>query len=159
MQTIRLSKKNQTIRIANNSGSIRLSKENRSVKVVNRKENIRLVHSGKTGPQGPKGEQGEQGLQGVGMPTGGVTGDVLIKASDADYDFKFDNVFDASDKNYEQSFTALSTIVVNHNLNKFPSVMTKDSAGDEVEGEVEHTSKSSLILKFSAPFSGVVSCN
>lgn len=44
---------------------------------------------GPEGPQGPQGEQGEQGEQGdpgVGVPVGGTTGQVLAKASNADYD-------------------------------------------------------------------------
>lgn len=54
--------------------------------------------TGATGTQGPKGEtgaQGPQGIQGiqgpagadgVGVPSGGTTGQVMSKASDADYD-------------------------------------------------------------------------
>ncbi len=50
---------------------------------------------GSTGSQGSqcgkgeKGEKGEQGADGVGVPAGGVTGQVLTKASGADYDTKW----------------------------------------------------------------------
>lgn len=50
---------------------------------------------GETGPEGPQGpqgvqgapgEKGEKGDDGVGVPAGGTTGQVLVKASNADYD-------------------------------------------------------------------------
>lgn len=44
---------------------------------------------GEQGPQGetgPQGEQGEKGDPGEGMPSGGTTGQMLVKATDADYD-------------------------------------------------------------------------
>lgn len=41
---------------------------------------------GATGPQGPQGEQGVQGEPGLGVPPGGITGQVLAKASNANYD-------------------------------------------------------------------------
>lgn len=47
---------------------------------------------GEEGPQGEQGEQGEQGIQGIqgdpgeGVPTGGTTGQILEKLSNADYD-------------------------------------------------------------------------
>lgn len=46
---------------------------------------------GPEGPQGPQGVQGEQGIQGVGVPTGGTAGQVLAKASGADYDTEWVN--------------------------------------------------------------------
>lgn len=48
---------------------------------------------GPAGPQGVQGIQGNQGIQGVqgdtgaGVPTGGLTGELLVKASNADYDY------------------------------------------------------------------------
>ena len=47
-----------------------------------------------------------------------------------------------------------STWNITHNLNKYPSVSIVDSSNEEVIGEVEHTNANSLIVKFSAPFSG-----
>ena len=41
--------------------------------------------SGGTGPQGPQGDAGPKGDPGVGVPTGGTTGQVLVKTSDVDY--------------------------------------------------------------------------
>ena len=47
-----------------------------------------------------------------------------------------------------------STWNITHNLNKFPSVSIVDSSNAEVIGEVEHTDANTLIVKFSAAFSG-----
>lgn len=41
---------------------------------------------GETGPQGPTGPAGEDGTDGVGVPEGGTAGQVLAKASSADFD-------------------------------------------------------------------------
>ena len=41
--------------------------------------------TGATGAQGPRGEPGVRGPEGRGVPPGGLTGQVLTKASDADY--------------------------------------------------------------------------
>jgi hypothetical protein len=41
-----------------------------------------------------------------------------------------------------------------HNLGKYPSVSVVDSANEEVIGEVEHLSNTSLNIKFTAAFSG-----
>lgn len=63
------------------------------------------------------------------------------------------------DKNYTQDFTVSSNVTVNHNLNKYPTVAVFDSANDEVIGAIEYTSLNALIVSFSAPFSGRVTCN
>lgn len=43
---------------------------------------------------------------------------------------------------------------ITHNLGKNPSVSIVDSAEEEVIGEVQHTDVNSLIIRFSAAFSG-----
>jgi hypothetical protein len=63
------------------------------------------------------------------------------------------------DKYFEQAFTNLSSVVVNHELNKKPSVTVINSAGDQVIGEVEYHGLNSLTLTFSSSFSGTVVCN
>jgi hypothetical protein len=55
--------------------------------------------------------------------------------------------------NHDQA-VASNTWVINHNLNKYPSVTITDSANDEVEGEVRYNGLNSLTVRFSAPFSG-----
>lgn len=56
--------------------SIRLNKQNKTIKIVNRRENIRLRHSG-VGPAG------------AGLPAGGTTDQILVKDSNADYDYEW----------------------------------------------------------------------
>jgi hypothetical protein len=47
---------------------------------------------GTPGPQGPAGPAGSQGIPGVGVPAGGLEGQVLLKATDVSYDTAwFDN--------------------------------------------------------------------
>lgn len=64
-----------------------------------------------------------------------------------------------SDANYTQAFTALSTVVVPHNLGKYPSVSVMDSAGDEVSGDIVHDSANQLTMTFTSPFTGTIICN
>lgn len=60
-----------------------------------------------------------------------------------------------TDKNYVHNQVSVSaTWVVNHNMNKFPSVTVVDSAGTTVVGEITHDSINQATLTFSAPFSG-----
>lgn len=142
MPTIRLNKKTHTIRVINTE---------RSIKVVNRRLNLKLQHTGKTGPKGDAG---------YGIPAGGNTDEILTKASSDDYDFAWAAPSEVyGDNNYEQAFTSSASVTVTHNLNKYPSLVIFDSAGDEVEGFVQHTSKNSLTVSFSSPFTGTVSCN
>lgn len=54
---------------------------------------------------------------------------------------------------YEQS-PASDVWTINHALGKYPSVTVVDSAGDEVEGNVNHVSVNQVVLTFSAAFSG-----
>lgn len=75
-------------------------------------------------------QQGPQGPQGPAGPPGGDLNHV-----------------------HEQAVAA-ATWTVNHGLGKFPSVTVVDSAGEECEGEVQHTSASQCVLTFSAAFSG-----
>jgi hypothetical protein len=50
--------------------------------------------------------------------------------------------------------TPSATWIINHDLNKYPSVSIVDSANDEVIGEVNYTSTTQVIISFSAAFSG-----
>lgn len=60
-----------------------------------------------------------------------------------------------NDKNFVHTQIASSnTWVVDHNLEKFPSVTVVDSAGTEVIGEVEHISINQTRISFSASFGG-----
>jgi len=59
---------------------------------------------------------------------------------------------------YEQ-LSASATWNIQHNLNKFPSVSVVDSAGSAVIGEISYENINSLILLFTAPFSGYAYLN
>lgn len=48
--------------------------------------------AGEKGERGPAGERGPVGENGVGVPVGGSTGQILTKASDSDYDTKWDAI-------------------------------------------------------------------
>lgn len=52
-----------------------------------------------------------------------------------------------------------ATWVIQHNLGKYPSVTVIDTAGTEVEGEVQHIDINNLVLKFSAGFGGSATLN
>lgn len=133
--------------------SISLNKKTKKITVKRINNNIRLQHSGLRGPQGIQGDIG------IGLPVGGNIGEIIVKASNDDYDFTYAAPNSLADKTYTQTFTTLSTVIVPHNLNKYPATTVIDSAGDEVEGIVEYTDLNNLTLVFSAPFSGRVSCN
>ena len=63
------------------------------------------------------------------------------------------------DKTYTQSFTNSSSVTVTHKLGKYPAVTVINSAKDEVVGNVEYLDPNSLVVSFSASFSGSVLCN
>lgn len=83
---------------------------------------------------------GQQGPQGPGGPQGpaGSGGDLSYSHTQG---------------------VASDTWVINHNLNKYPSVVVVDSGGSEVIGNVDYTSLNIVTLSFSASFSGSAHLN
>lgn len=64
------------------------------------------------------------------------------------------------DKNYlHVQSVASDEWVINHNLNKYPSVSVLDSANNEVIGDVEHIDKNNLKIKFASGFTGKATLN
>jgi hypothetical protein len=60
-----------------------------------------------------------------------------------------------SDKNYVHIQGSASDVwLVDHNLDKFPSVTIIDSANNTVVGEVKHISANQTRISFTASFSG-----
>lgn len=59
-----------------------------------------------------------------------------------------------SDKNTVVIMPASNPWIINHSLNKFPSVTTIDSNGYQVFGDVEYISLSQVKVHFGASFSG-----
>ncbi|MFM2053615.1 MAG: Dinoroseobacter phage vB DshS-R5C [Pseudomonadota bacterium] len=65
-----------------------------------------------------------------------------------------------ADAHYEHSQTLPDTTwTINHGLNKFPAVAVFDSAGDEVEGATAYPNANTVVLTFSAAFSGTAYLN
>lgn len=89
-----------------------------------------LTGVAEVGPQGPKGDKGDPG-----------------------------DVAGNPDKNFVQEFTNLSTMVVEHGLDKYPAVYVQDSTGDEVEGEITHLDVNTTEIRFTGSFSGRVVFN
>ncbi|MDV7992065.1 hypothetical protein [Rhodococcus sp. IEGM 1374] len=81
----------------------------------------------------------------------GITAKTLTDIEDA--------VQRSSDRHFTQNFTSAAVVVCAHELGKKPSVTVIDSAGDEVEGEVEHRSVDELVVRFSSATSGQVILN
>lgn len=91
---------------------------------------VTAAEQGPVGAQGPAGPQGSQGPAGTG-----------------------------GDLTYTQSFSSVTSITITHNLHKYPSVMVLDTAGDEVECDVDLINANQLTLNFGIAFSGSVVCN
>lgn len=83
--------------------------------------------------QGPKGDKGEQGNK-------GDAGTLVVGSGDLTHDH-----FQA---------TASASWVINHGLQKYPSVVVIDSALDECEGAISYDSINQITINFSAAFSG-----
>ena len=103
-------------------------------------------------------ETGRKGDTGAGLPDGGLQGQVPYKKSAVDYDieWRFPSI---ADKTFVQYFTALDSLLVKHDLNKYPSVTIVDSAGDEVEGSIDYVDVNTITVNFAYPTSGLISCN
>lgn len=84
------------------------------------------------GPAGPQGPKGDPGTVAPG------TGDAHLAFAQSVPD---------------------TTWTVPHGLGKRPSVTVFDSAGTQVEGDVEHTDTNTLTIEFAYPFSGTVYLN
>jgi hypothetical protein len=66
----------------------------------------------------------------------------------------------ANDANYvhEQNSVA-STWIINHNLNKYPSVGVFDSSNSKIEGDIKFLNLNSIQITFSAAFKGTAILN
>lgn len=61
----------------------------------------------------------------------------------------------SGDKSYVHVQSQAAKVwVVKHDLDKMPSVVVKDSAGNTVIGESEYVDKNTIILSFTGAFSG-----
>lgn len=82
-----------------------------------------------------KGGSGEKNVTSV----NGQVGDVIV----------------VEDKNYiHKQLSASDTWVINHNLEKFPSVIIVDSGNNVVIGNIQYNSLNQITVKFNGSFSG-----
>ena len=59
---------------------------------------------------------------------------------------------------FEQTFSALSSWVVNHNLGRRPLVSVTTMGGDEIGVRVLHTNDNQFVVYFDSPIAGIVRC-
>ena len=75
----------------------------------------------------------------------------------------FESVISVADKYHEQDFFATDTIIVNHNLDKIPSVMVLDSSsGVELQASITYDVgdiNNKLTVTLNIPKTGKVVCN
>ena len=102
---------------------------------------------------------GEKGDPGEGVAPGGEEFWVLVKDGSDDYVTKWVEPSELADKNHVTNFSVTDEVSITHNLNKYPAVSVMDSAGDQVEGEVYYVNTTQLIVRFTNPFSGRITCN
>lgn len=96
----------------------------------------------------------DEKIKDVALPAGGTAGQILVKKSASDYDAGW-----ASQNFTYEQMTASAEWTVAHNLGRFPGVTVVDSSGNKVIGDVQYTSANSLVIRFSAPFSGTAYLN
>ena len=75
---------------------------------------------------------------------------ILLYSGSQDKDFTY---------NRNNNGGASTTWSIQHNLNKFPSVTTVDSSGNEVFGDIRHININSFTITFTSSFSGKVHVN
>jgi hypothetical protein len=88
-----------------------------------------------TGPAGPAGADGAAGADGQGVPTGGTTGQVLTKSSNADYDSAWDDATGGGSTNYinvtSAPYNAVADALFRHDaaISASSSTLTSATAG------------------------------
>lgn len=85
----------------------------------------------------------------------GLLGSTDFSGSKVEIDLDFAYIKTQVRENYvHDQQVASTTWVVNHNMNKYPSVNIVDTANDEVTGDVKYNSLNQITITFSAAFSG-----
>lgn len=164
LQAISIDTKAKDFTVKTQEKTVRVDSKEQKLNVRTRKQTLiidairRSINIQQGGRRGLPGPAGKDGVDGVGVPRGGLPGQVLIKTGAGDYDSDWGTIL-GSDKYFIQTFLMSAIVLVQHNLQKYPAVTVHDSAGDEVEGQIEHIDINSLQIIFSSPFSGTVTCN
>lgn len=85
----------------------------------------------------------------------GLTGSSDFSGTTVEIDLDFAYIKTQVRENYIHDQQVASTSwVVNHNMNKYPSVNVVDTANDEVTGDVKYNSLNQITISFTAAFSG-----
>lgn len=138
-KTVDVSHTNKNITVDHTRNTVNVKRSDSELNVSHPEKTISLYNGGKRGVRGEQGIQGEKGDK-------GDKGDQGIPGIDGD-------------KNFTSTFMPTDTLLVTHNLNKYPAVDVINSAGDEVIGNVNYLTLNSLIVSFSAAFGGRITCN
>lgn len=96
---------------------------------------LTLNQQGPPGPQGAKGDTGDTGPAGADGQDG------------------------TGDKTFRVSFTNAISQVVAHNLDKYPSVVFRDSAGTQYEVSVQHDTLNQCTVTWNQTTTGSITCN
>ena len=69
------------------------------------------------------------------------------------------NIGGGNDKNYVKVFSNAESVIVEHNLNKYPAVKVVDTAGTEFDALVVDDSVNQCTVSWNGLASGKVICN
>ena len=89
---------------------------------------------------------------------------IIDETPDEDINVEEENITINEIITYDKNYLHIQSVasdewIINHNLDKYPSVSVIDSAGSEVMGEIEYIDVNNLKIKFASGFSGKATLN
>lgn len=89
---------------------------------------------------------------------------VIEESENEEIQIDGENIVNIGPINYDKNYLHIQSVasdewLINHNLNKYPSVTVIDSAENIVVGEVEYLDLNNLKIKFTGGFSGKATLN
>ena len=125
-----------------NNGAIVVTDPSRPISVVSSGAKVsRVVTAGTRGPRGPEGPAGESAYElWISEGNTGTVADFLASLGAGSY-------------THSQLDSQLEW-AIQHNLGYFPNVMSFDSAGSQIIGDVTHIDSNRMIITFSHPSGG-----
>ena len=66
---------------------------------------------------------------------------------------------EGQDKHFEQTFSNVTQVVVNHNFGKLASVTVLDATGQEIWADEKNATLNSVTVEFTKPETGKIICN
>lgn len=133
--------------------NIKIKRDNKKISLVNPSRTISLNNN----KRGEKGEKGDPGVDGKINEIIAGPG-IIIDNTDVSKPI-ISATGGSGDKNYTMNFTMQSQLTINHSLQKYPSATIINSAGDEVEGNINYIDINNMQISFTSPFSGRVTLN